>query len=101
MYASQCHFITDQKGCIISQCFDFRICIYYENTNNSVILLKFSVKRSMFQCSNTAVMQLLNMCTGCFSLMYIVSCVKSELAEYVRDCGRILFFILFKEIAGE
>jgi hypothetical protein len=69
--------------------------------NNSVIFLKLSVKKSIFQVSNSAVVKVLNKRTGTFSPTYIVIRAKSELAEYRRDCGGILFIILFVGIADQ
>jgi len=53
----------------------------------------------MFQVYNSAVMRILNTLIG--TLIWIITYEKGEFAEYVRDCGGILFFILFKEIACE
>ena len=44
-------------------------------------------------------MRILNTLIG--TLIWIITYEKGEFAEYVRDCGGILFFILFKEIACE
>jgi hypothetical protein len=66
---SQCRVITVQKKCVISQYFDFRICICYESTNNSVIFLKLEVKKLIFQVYNSAIMKVLNKPTGRFNLL--------------------------------
>jgi hypothetical protein len=69
------------------------------NTTNSVVFLMLSFKGLTLQVCNGADVKVLNKRIG--TLIWIITCVKSEFAESVRDCGKNLFFILFKEIAGE